>query len=57
MGNRIDQFFTPTLPNVESKEIVTSATDKLFALKDLSIIAIVLIVIGLIAFFVVSDRA
>ena len=57
MGNRVDQFFQPTLPSVQSKEIVTSATDKLFALKDISIILIILVVIGLIAFFVVSDRA
>jgi hypothetical protein len=57
LGNRVDQFFTPTLPSVQSKEIVTSFTDKLFALKDLALIAVVLLVIGLIAFFIVSDRA
>lgn len=48
---RTDQFQTPHLPNIESKEIITSATDKLFALKDLAIIAIILLVIALIFFF------
>jgi hypothetical protein len=54
MGLRNDQFNTPFLPNVESKEIVTSATDKLFAIKDLAIISIILIIITLIAFFTVA---
>ena len=52
---RTDQFQTPFLPNVESKEIVTSATDKLFAIKDISIIAIILLIIGLVFFFTVAN--
>jgi hypothetical protein len=54
LGDRPDQFAVPHLQNVQAKEILTSTTDKIFALKDLALIALVLLGITLIAFFTVA---